>query len=343
MENQNIKRESSDEIDVSSFFSVVGRGLRNFGISILYSLGGLRKTFIDNRLLFVSLILIGLVGGAVYSEVIKKKYYRASMVLSCDYLNTQIVNNTIDKLNLLAHEKTRQGLARELGIDEATARKIYRFEARPFISEDDVVELEILRTQLNNLAEEKKDLVTNVVNRLEIQNKNAYDISILVYEPDIVPFIEDDIVNYFRNNSYIKRRIEINKINLANRKNKLLKEVRKIDSIKTAIFQSFHTFRKTAGGSNNVILGDEQFTDPVKLFQQDLDMFMDLLSVEKQLYIQSDFELVDNLTAFKEPESAGLIEILAYSFLLAMLFGYLIIGLARFDRLLATRYVSFKA
>ena len=100
------------------------------------------------------------------------------MVLSCDYLNTQMLKNTIDKFNLLASEKDTEGIQEVLNVDSATAKNIQKFEFRPFVSEDDVVEMEVLREQLNNVTGEKQELVEKVIDRLEIENKNAYEISV---------------------------------------------------------------------------------------------------------------------------------------------------------------------
>ena len=158
----------------------MGRGFSNLGNSIIAAIAGLRNTFYDNRVFFLGVIVLGLILGFLYSEILKKDYYKSTMVLSCDYLNTQILNNTIEKFNLLAAEKGTEGLERELQIDSITAKNIQRFAVRPFVSEDDVVEMEVLREQLNNVTGEKRELVDKVINRLEVDKKNAYEISVFV-------------------------------------------------------------------------------------------------------------------------------------------------------------------
>lgn len=336
MQNQEPVHKPSDEIDLTQFFRWIGRGFNRIGASILYGLAGLRNLFFNNRLFFSGIILIGLLLGALYSELLKKKYYKSTMVLSCDYLNTQILKNTIDKLNLLCQEEEREGLAEALNIDINTAKNIQKFEFRPFVSEDDVVEIEVLREQLNNVAAEKKDLVDKVIKKIEIQNKNAYQISVQVYNPEIVKPLEKAVVNFFNNNEYVKRRIEINKLNLLNRKQKLISESRKLDSLKRVLYENYQNLGKTSRGSGNVILGDEKLTDPIKVFTSDLELNIELLSVEKKLYLNEDFEVVDGFTTFKEPESASLPQILILSFFISWAMGYLIIGAWRLDKLLAS-------
>lgn len=336
MEDQRQRPNTSDEIDLAQFFRWIGKGFSNFGNAIIAGIAGLRNLFYANRVFFIGIMVIGLVLGALYSELLKKDYYKSSMVLSCDYLNTQILKNTIDKFNLLAGERDTEGLQEVLKLDDATAKNIQKFEFKPFVSEDDVVEMEVLREQLNNVTAEKKDLVEKVIDRLEIENKNAYEISVFVYDPTIVKPLEKALVDYFSNNNYIKRRIESNKQNLQSRKVKLQSELRKLDSLKVVLFQNYQSLAQKNRGSNNVTVGGEDgLTNPLEVFTTDLELHQELQEVDKKLYLSPDFEIVDGFTSFKEPESASLFDVLAISLLLSILIGYLILGAYRFDRMLA--------
>jgi hypothetical protein len=329
------KPKTSDEIDLTSFFSWIGSGFSRFGSWLLYAMASLRAIFFENRLFFFGVIVIGLILGLVYSELLKKKYYQSTLVLNCDYLNTHILNNTIEKLNLLAKEKDGEGLAAELKIDIATAKNVQGFDFKSFVSEDDVVELEVLREQLNNVAAEKKDIVEKVISRLEIDNKNAYQIEVQVYNHEIVKPLEKALVNYFKSNEYIKRRIDINYVNLVKRRRKLERESEKLDSLKQVMYQNYQSLGKTSRGSGNVYLGDEKLADPLDVFRQDLELNKQILELDDKLYVKPDFEVVDGFTTFKEPESASLFKIMVISFFISWIMGYLIIGTWKFDKYLA--------
>lgn len=336
MEEQKQRPSSGDEIDLAQFFKWIGRGFSNLGQAIIGGIAALRNTFYQNRVFFLGIIILGLILGALYSEVLKKDYYKSSMVLSCDYLNTQILQNTIDKFNLLSRERGSEGIQELLQVDKSTAKNIQKFEFKPFVSEDDVVEMEVLREQLNNVTGEKRELVERVINRLEIENKNAYEISVFVYDPGSVKALETALVQYFRNNSYVKGRIESNRKRLESRKLKLQSELRKLDSLKAALFRNYQSLAQKSRGSNNVVVGGEEgLTNPLAVFTTDLELHDELLDVQKQLDLTPDFEVVDGFTSFKEPESASLADILATSLLLSILVGYLILGAYRFDKMLA--------
>ncbi|MEO6106584.1 MAG: hypothetical protein ABIP52_08900 [Cyclobacteriaceae bacterium] len=336
MENQIQRPNNSDEVDLTQFFRWVGRGFSRIGNSIIYGLASLRNQFFYNRLFFLGIIILGLILGGIYSELLNRKYYKSTMVLSCDYLNTQILKNTIDKFNLLAGERDTEGLQEVLSLDANTAKNLQKFEFRSFVSEDDVVEMEVLREQLNNVTAEKKDLVEKVIDRLEIENKNAYEISVLVYDPGIVRPLEKALVSYFSNNNYIKRRIEINKQNLTSRKIRLERDLRKLDSLKVLLFSNYQLLAQKSRGSNNIILNDETIVNPLEVFTKDLQLHEELQDVNKDLYLRPDFEIVDGFTTFKEPESASLVETLFIAFFISILMGYLILGAWRFDRMLAS-------
>lgn len=336
MENKHQRPKESDEIDLAQFFGWIGRGFRSAGQSFIGGMAGLRNSFYKNRVFFLGVIVLGLIFGALYAALLKKDYYKSSMVLSCDYLNSQILRNTIEKFNLLAKERDTEGIQELLNLDSATARNIQKFEFRSFVSEDDVVEMEVLREQLNNVTGEKQELVEKVIDRLEIDNKNAYEISVFVFDPQIVKPLEKALVDYFRNNNYISRRIEINKENLEARKAKLQSELRKLDSLKVVLFQNYQALAQRNRGSNNVVVGGEEgLNNPLEVFARDLELHQELLEIERRLALNPDFEIVDGFTSFKEPESASVADILAISLLLSIVIGYLILGAYQFDRMLA--------
>ena len=336
MEDRQQRPANTDEIDLAQFFKWIGRGFSNMGNSIIAGIAGLRNVFFQNRVFFVGIIILGLILGALYSELLKKDYYKSSMVLSCDYLNTEILKNTIDKFNLLAKEKDTEGLQEVLSLNDSTAKNIQKFEFKPFVSEDDVVEMEVLREQLNNVTGEKKELVEKVITRLQIANKNAYEISVFVYDPSIVKPVERALVDYFRNNRYIRGRIESNRRALEARKVKLEAELRKLDSLKVVLFQNYQSLGQKSRGSNNVVVGGEEgLTNPLEVFTTDLEMYTELQEIQRTLDLSTDFEVVEGFTSFKEPDSASLPDILAVSLLLSIVIGYLVLGAYRFDRMLA--------
>jgi hypothetical protein len=337
MENQQ-KPVQSDEIDLGQLFVKIGDFFRNLGVGLLRFLARIRRVPTENRLLFIAsmIIICGLT--IMYGVFLKKKFYESTMILSSNYLNKRIVDNTIEKLNLLAEEENASGLAKVLSIPDTLADNIARFEAKPFVAETDLIELEVLKEQLKSAQEGNKNskVIDQVIQRIEIENRHAFEITVRTFNPSVIPNLQEALVKFFRDNDYIRKRIEINKQALMAKKEKLSQESKKLDSLKLVIYANYKSMAEQGRqGSNNVILSDRSVTNPIEVYSRDLDLYNELQWVERQLYVQPDFEVVDGFTEFSEPASASLPKMLAQAILVAIGLGYLIVALREFNNYLA--------
>jgi hypothetical protein len=260
------------------------------------------------------------------------------MILSSDYLNKRLVDNTIEKLNLLADEKNRHGLARVLNVPDTLAVKIAEFKAKPFVGENDIVEIEVLKEQLKNAQANAKNekVIDQILQRIEIENRHAFEITVRTFSPTAITNLQAALVSYFKNNEYVKRRIDINKNSLLEKKTKLFHDLQKLDSLKFIIFDNYKSMAaQSRQGSNNVILSDKAVTDPVQIYNQDLDLYNQFQSVNRQIYVQPDFEIVDGFTEFSEPTSASPRKTIGISILIGIALSYLIVALFAFNKYLA--------
>lgn len=331
-----VSNTPQNEIDLTQFFSWIGTGFKRFGNGIIRAIARLRNSFLAYRKFFFLLIAVSLVGGGIYSSLVRKKHYSSSMIISSEYMNLQVLQSTVSKLNLLCKEKERKGLSEQLGIDLATATNIIEFKVENFVSENDKIEMQILKEQLNNTIADKKDLVEKVMKQIQLNNQHSFEITIKVYDPEIVKPLEEAIVNFLRNNDYVKKRIESNELTLMARKAKLLRESVKLDSLKAVIYENFQTMAKQSReGSNNVILSDKYLTDPMSVYWADLSLNSEIQEIDKKLQVKPYFEVVDGLTTIREPASQSTALVLIQAFLGSILLGYVLIGLWRFNRYLA--------
>jgi hypothetical protein len=218
----------------------------------------------------------------------------------------------------------------------ATAKNIIEFEVESFVSENDKIEMQILKEQLNNTIADKKDLVEKVMRQIQLNNQHSFKINIKVYDPEIVKPLEEAIVTFLRSNDYVKKRIESNESTLIARKAKLLRESVKLDSLKAVIYENFQTMaQQPREGSNNVILSDKYLADPMSVYSADLTLNNEILAIDRELQVEAYFEVVDGLTTIREPASQSTALVLIQTFLGSILLGYILIGLWRFNRYLA--------
>jgi len=338
MENQK-PSTSSDEIDLGQLFSKIGDFFRNIGLGFIRFLALIRRIPLENKLAFALIVSGSVVFGIAYANLLQKNYYESTMILSSDYLNKRLVDNTIEKLNLLAEEKDKSGLAKVFNISDTLADNILEFTAKPFVAEQDLIELEVLKEQLKNAQADAKNekVVTQVINRIEIENRHAFEITVRTLNPTVITNLQAALVNYFRNNEYIKRRIEITKENLKEKKKKVSGDLQKLDSLKSVIYDNYRNMATQRDkGSNNLYLGDKAVTDPIEIYKQDTDLYNELQQINSKLYLQPDFEIVDGFTEFSEPSSASPLKIIVIAFLVGIGIGYLLVAIAGFNQYLAS-------
>ncbi len=332
MENQ----KNSDEIDLGQLFSKIGDFFNRIWLGGMRFLALLRRIPLENKVSFILIIIASAIIGFSYSNLLKKSYYESTMILSSNYLNKRLVDNTMEKLNLLAGEKNKKGLARELSISDTLADNILEFTAKPFVEENDLIELEVLKEQLKNAQANAKNekVIDQVISRIEIENRHAFEITVRTLNPTVISNLQSSLVNFFKNNQYIKRRIEINKENLLEMKKKLNADLEKLDSLKFAIYSNYKSSGTTGQSSTNVVMGE--VSTPVEIYKRDLDLYNQLQSINQQLYVQPDFEIVDGFTEFSEPASASSLKIVIISGLIGILIAYFLVALVSFNKYLST-------
>src|SRR5689334_4671878 len=104
------KTSPLEEIDITQILKSIGNVFRNFGNSLLRGIAKLRRTFLSYLTFFIIVVMAATAFASFYSWSMRKQKFTSSMILSCDYLNTRIMENAIEKLNLLCLEKDRVGL-----------------------------------------------------------------------------------------------------------------------------------------------------------------------------------------------------------------------------------------
>jgi hypothetical protein len=334
MENKDNTPKLSEEVDVTQFFKWIGKGIGRIGDAIIISILYVRSSVTKNKMLFLWFIVAGLILGTFYHSVLKKPYYKATMVVAIDFLDYKILEDIAQRLELMCKESSREVLAQEISISQDTAKLIEDFTIEAFVSEQDVIELELLKKDLKEITVERKGLLESVVANLEGQHSNRiYQISVFVYDYRIIKPLEQPIVRYFKENEFIKRRLQINQLGRVARKYKLEAESKKLDSLKTVLFENFQSLSKTTSrGSNNVILGDEKLTNPLDVFREDLAINSEILGIERSMFLQPGFEVMQGFTTITKPASFPLIVILGIAVAGSIVLCFITIWLLRIDR-----------
>lgn len=321
---QNKQAPPSDEIDLRQLFNAIGNFFKRIWYSFIGFIILIKHSTYDHRVALVILIVAGVVLGGGFTQI-RTDYYRSSMLLSSTYFKGQLIESTIEKLNRLASVEDKESLTELLDISPETARLIKGFEAVPFVSEEEIIEVEVLREQLKRLNVDNAQ-IEQITNRIQIENKSTYEIIAYVYDPDIVPDLQEPLVEYFKSNPFISKRLAIKEENRKKEITKLESEIDKLDSLKKGMFRYLATIgERTREGSNNVILAEDNIANPLSVFQEDLVLYRQKQRIEEQLALEPEFEVIDGFTTFSQPENPGLVKTAGLGGLIFLGIGYLFI------------------
>jgi len=337
MENQ--KQNGSDEIDLGLLFAKIANGISNFGRSVLKLLAIIKNVPLQNKAIFSSLMAISLVTISVYNFS-SKKYYVQKVVVSNSSYTTKVLQEIFMNVNDLAKQEDTVGISQLLTIPVSVAKSLKKIEANPFVTETDLIEQERLKDQLKTLGAkgEQKELVTAITERLKLESGALVEIVIHSYDPTVLKVLEKALLDFFLNSEYVKKRYDIARQNLVSKKERLFQESLKLDSLKKAVFENYSAMAKERKlGSNNVILADKSISYPLDLYNQDLAFYDEILKINSQLALRTDFEVVSSFTPSNKPANKSLtrfIKLILIGLSVSISIGYLLVGLKSFNNYL---------
>ncbi|WP_375579546.1 hypothetical protein ABWH96_00275 [Marivirga tractuosa] len=323
---------SSDEIDLRELFSSIGRFFKNIFTGILMMIIHFRNATIKH---FKIILIFGILGGftGIALNYYLPDYYSSYMLINSKHSSGRLMENSVDKLQQLCAEQNYSQLAKILDIDSSQAKNLKGFSYEPFVSEEEIVELEVLKEQLKGKIEDE-ETINKFVEKLKLDNKATYKIFVHVFDNQGLVELQEPLVNYFRENQYVSKRLEIEQDNLKDKANNIKEELSKLDSLKRILMDSYNLLSDNGkSGSNNVILSEEKL-DPIAVFEESKIQYRELQRVKEEIFLMPSFELIDGFTVFSKPDSPGLIKLGFYSGLVGVGIGYIIILLLGFNKYL---------
>lgn len=332
MEDNN-RRRQNDEIDLKELFRSIGDFFRNIGNGLVKMIASFRRATIDNKILLLTfLILAGLLG--LLYKLVFPKYFEANLVLKSPYFTEAYLNSELSNLNELIRTSNYKKLEKMLGIDQELAQSLLPFEFEASIAEEEVVEVRLIARELEKL-EVEPEVIEKLSNFLEIDERKMFTIVVRTSADVALDPLEKGLLTFLTKSSFIKQRIEINRVNLIDRRSKLVEEANKLDSLNNAIIKYLSSTKSRDGESSVVLTNEGIKVDPQAITSLQLEINEELLEVKKSLYLSEDFEIVDGLDSKVEHPNEGLIEILLNAVLYGIAAAYLVIALRAFNAYLS--------
>jgi len=315
-ENTENKKASSgnDEIDLSKLFTAISKGISHFFKGVLRLIFFFIDTTIARYKMILALVILGALLGMAYFYYIKP-FYESRMTLNSAYYQGQFLNNSIKNINNLCREKNYTVLSKLLNIPKAKAKSLKGMEVEKMISPN----LQMLIDLYKNQEGSQHKLDSLILNH----NDSTFQIKVQVYDTTALVGLDTILVNYIKNNNFVNKRIAIERKNLVNRRAKLIRESKNLDTLKSNINKSYIATGQSKEGTNVTL--NEKETDPINIYREDFRIYDQQLKIDRLLFINSEIEIIDSFITFGKPASETLIINIIKGALLGLAVALLII------------------
>ena len=286
----------NDEIDLSKLFTAIGQGISQFFKGVLRLFFFIIDIIFAKYKMILALVILGALLGMAYFYQIKP-YYESRMTLSSAYYQGQFLNNSVKNLNSLCNEGNYTVLSKLLNIPNTKAKSLRGLEVEKLISPN----LQMLIDLYKDKEGSQRKLDSLILNH----NDSTFQIKVQVYDTTALVGLDTILVNFIKNNKFVNKRITIERKNLINRRAKLIRESKNLDTLKANISKSYIATGQSKAGTS-VTLNDKE-TDPINIYHEDFRIYDQQLKIDRLLFINSEIEIIDSFITFGKPASATLI------------------------------------
>ena len=241
-----------------------------------------------NAIIIIFAFVTGTILGLCYYQYVSK-VYESKMILLSDILTSSYSERITESLNRLISEGNRKILSERLKMSEQDAAQI--------------VNIEIESVKQDKTKDEKENEI--------------FIVTVKVLNKEILPSLQEDIINYLRNNEYVKIRVE-------QRKKYSNETIKKIDEQLSGLEQLKIKITKgqfVLGGKENLVL-----LDPTTVHAKILELSKERTNLQNSLLTINSIQLVEGFTIFEKPVSPKLSISLAGGALLGLFFVGVVIA-----------------
>lgn len=284
-------KQTSDEIDLVIFFSLIGKlfsRIYNFFSSILKSILSffvfLLKALIDNiKLISIVLIVSAIVGYGL--EKTTAEVYRSSMYVK-PYFDSkyQLVNN-INYFNALISNRNHKTLSDVFEIPVEDAKKIREFEIHigPESENDKIKQYDSYLKSLDSIRAQDISYDDFIENR-DIYSSDFYEITVQAEKKDIFKSLEEGLNSSFEN-TYSEKKMKKRDSLIYLQKQSILASIRAVDSLQDVYIKVLEENSKSS--SNSISLGEGFSIEPEKAKTREFEL------LNKELQLRSELRVLE--------------------------------------------------
>jgi len=229
-----------EEIDIVQFFKAIGLFFKSIFNSIKNAFLSVFHFFLDfllylkkNYLFLGAGILVGLIL-SFFNNSSKNKLFEAKARVHTNYQSQFLLQEQFEAFNYMIKTHKTDLLAKELGVDEETAKKYVKFDLEPLINDVFLIDEydNYLRTKDTVVYQfiEYKDFKKNFIDNPEI---NPYwELTVKATAPDVFENLNKALIKNIENDQSIARRQKNLTMALELAKDKNLKSLQDVDTMR---------------------------------------------------------------------------------------------------------------
>ncbi|MFM9839121.1 MAG: hypothetical protein ACKVOQ_12700 [Cyclobacteriaceae bacterium] len=256
----------------------------------------LNRIFVKNLKSLIIAFVIGTAAGLAFYQFVPK-VYESKMILLSDILTSSYSERITESLDNLIKEQNSKVLSERIGLTFEQAKQI--------------VKIEIESVKQKEAKDDKSESATFIVT---IRTKNN----------SILPQLQDGIINYLRNNEYVKIRVRQRQDFYKAMIEKVGQEINSLDSLKRRLFSGQPIYSKSS---------EMMLVDPTNIYSKIIELSKERISYKNSLELVNSIQLVEGFTIFDKPTSPKLSISLASGASLGIFFVLALIGIKGFRKM----------
>ena len=287
----NIKKQTSDEIDLLELFRKTGNKLKKFVIWLWELFLRITVFFLRKSPYLIAFIILGFLAALLKFKT-SDRFYSSDMILRSNSVSNADMIAHINKLHFYGEEENKQALAQSLNLDSTEIENLVDIEAFWIIDKN--------RDGIPDMIDDKNkyDEDTSVTHM-----SSRFDVRVKTLHPQSLYKVRDGILYHINTNQFFEKINRIRLIQLRERIAKTEIELSELDSLQN--YKYFEEKQKGKFSEGQIVFLSEQET---KLFHGSVfDLYGSKQSLDRELDIYSEIVTVlDDFTPPAQPVNSYL-------------------------------------
>ncbi len=250
---------------------------------------------------FRSLVLAFVIGsllGLAFHQLVPK-VYESNMIIQSDILTESYGERIAESMDLLIKERNWETLGNRMGISAEKAASLRRVKI------ESVKQKQVSATEKEN---------------------NTFIITIRTSDNTILPDLQNGLINYLRNNEFVKVRVRQRVDYYKAMIEKVGQEISSLDSLKKRLFSGKPIYSKST---------EMMLVDPTNIYSEIIKLTKEQIEYKNGLELVNSIQLVEGFTVYKKPVSPKLSISLASGASLGIFFVFALIAIKGLRKIVA--------